>query len=233
MKTFGMNRRYVVVLGLLAVAGVLALGGRLLTERTTVLGDTYYAPPAASTTPLTREQKEKCGYVQEVTQGPFYIKNAPALTDGNLNYGALPGTPIVIYGKVFEGLGTSTPLANTVLDIWQADAHGTYYPDAHGDAKDFPQDALKLRGTITTDEHGYYEFSTIFPGEYAERARHIHLKLRAPGKPEVTTQLILALKGDTLSFDDDTISRGLPYCAHLTPGASTPPPKANFDFHIK
>ena len=41
-----------------------------------------------------------------------------------------------------------------------------------------------------------------------------------------------AKAGDTLTFDDDTVSKGLPDCQLLKVDASTAPATASFDFHL-
>ncbi|MER8083701.1 intradiol ring-cleavage dioxygenase [Streptomyces sp. NPDC094048] len=43
-------------------------------------------------------------------------------------------------------------------------------------------DERYLRGTQLTDEHGYVEFKTIFPGWYQGRCVHIHTKVHVGGK---------------------------------------------------
>jgi protocatechuate 3,4-dioxygenase beta subunit len=70
------------------------------------------------------------------------------------------------------------PIAHALLDFWQADSNGNY--DNSG---------FKLRGHQYTDNQGRFSLDTIVPGEYPGRTRHIHVKVEAPGKPELTTQL--------------------------------------------
>ncbi|MGB8938856.1 MAG: intradiol ring-cleavage dioxygenase [Streptomyces sp.] len=43
-------------------------------------------------------------------------------------------------------------------------------------------DERYLRGTQLTDQHGYVEFRTVFPGWYQGRAVHIHTKVHVDGK---------------------------------------------------
>ncbi|MFJ8763277.1 intradiol ring-cleavage dioxygenase [Streptomyces clavifer] len=43
-------------------------------------------------------------------------------------------------------------------------------------------DERYLRGTQLTDQHGYVEFTTVFPGWYQGRAVHIHTKVHVGGK---------------------------------------------------
>ena len=181
---------------------------------------------------LSAAEKAQCGYTATVTEGPYYVSGAPALTAGNLDYTNLSGNPLAVSGYVYEGLDNTKPVANATIDIWQADPKGSYHPNSNGAASKYTGQ-LALRGTITTDAKGHYEFTTVYPGEYTGRARHIHIKVRAPGFNELTTQLIFALEGDALSFDEDTVSQGLPNCALLSANDTTPPTAATFDFRLE
>lgn len=81
---------------------------------------------------------------------------------------------------------------------------------------------------------GAYKFTTFYPGEYSGRTRHIHIKIKAEGKAELTTQLIIpSLSGDQLTFDEDTISKGLPTCHLLKIDTAGTPQKASFDFRLQ
>jgi len=90
----------------------------------------------------------------------------------------MQGTPLVITGYVFTR--SCQPAAGAWLDFWQADARGSY--DNRG---------FRLRGHVFADESGRFIIETIIPGEYAGRTPHIHVKVRAPNGPVLTTQLYL------------------------------------------
>ena len=182
---------------------------------------------------LTAEEKKNCGITAEVIEGPYYVSGTAVLTDGNLNYRNLPGDALAVSGHVYEGLDTSKPLSNAKVEIWHADNSGSYHPNGNGPTTNYKPEEIALRGFIVTDAMGAYKFTTVYPGEYSGRARHIHFKINAPGFPESTTQLIMPAKpGDTLTFDDDTISKGLPDCQLLKVDATTTPATATFDFHV-
>lgn len=51
-----------------------------------------------------------------------------------------------------------------------------------GGHQDPTDDERYLRGTQLTDQHGYVEFRTVFPGWYQGRAVHIHTKVHVDGK---------------------------------------------------
>lgn len=187
-------------------------------------------PPQGKT--LTAAEKEVCGITAEVTEGPYYVSGTRQLVDGNLNYTNLSGSPLKVSGYVYEGLTNNKPLANTKIEFWQTDMDGSYHPNANGDISKYSDSEIALRGYVTTDENGYYELNTIYPGEYTGRTRHIHVKVTAPGKDTLTTQLILSLNGDDISFDEDTVSQGLPNCHLLSLNGNTPPTEATFDFRL-
>lgn len=93
--------------------------------------------------------------------GPFYLENAKEIP----NKGVMPMREDE-EGDVFFFSGTVTdvegnPLANTKVDIWQADANGEY----SGFAEGIPAD--NLRAVLFTDENGKFEVQTIVPGDYS------------------------------------------------------------------
>jgi protocatechuate 3,4-dioxygenase beta subunit len=190
-----------------------------------------FGPPSGKT--LTAAEKANCGITAEVTEGPYFVSGTAALVDGNLNTTHLTGTPILISGHVYEGLDNSKPVANAKIELWHTDDAGSYHPNNNGDISKYTAADIALRGFITTDAQGAYKFTSIYPGEYSGRTRHIHVKVTAPGKSTITTQLIIPiLPGDPISFDDDTVSKGLPTCHLLTFDKTQNPESARFDFRL-
>jgi protocatechuate 3,4-dioxygenase beta subunit len=108
------------------------------------------------------------------TEGPFYKPRAPERT--SLRDPSSTGTPIVLTGYVLSR--RCQPIARALLDFWHADAQGQY--DNAG---------VRYRGHQFTDETGRYRLETIVPGLYPGRARHFHVKVQAPNRPVLTTQL--------------------------------------------
>lgn len=108
------------------------------------------------------------------TEGPYFKVNSPERT--SLVTDTTQGTLLTISGQVLAPDGT--PVANALLDFWQADAGGSY--DNSG---------YTLRGHQYTDENGNYTLTTVVPGLYPGRTRHIHVKVQAPNSPVLTTQL--------------------------------------------
>ncbi|CAL9345216.1 carbohydrate-binding protein [Streptomyces sp. enrichment culture] len=108
------------------------------------------------------------------TEGPYFKPRSPRRT--SLLEPGLPGTRLTVTGYVFGR--ACRPIPGTLLDFWQADANGAY--DNTG---------FRLRGHQFTDARGAFALTTIVPGLYPGRTRHIHVKVQAPGRPVLTTQL--------------------------------------------
>jgi protocatechuate 3,4-dioxygenase beta subunit len=114
-----------------------------------------------------------------------------------------------------ERVGTCTPVAGAVVDLWQADAGGVYSgfagaspgqggsaggKDQYGDRQSRATDAERfLRGTQATGADGVVRFSSIYPGWYPTRTPHLHVEVHLDGATVLTTQL----------FFDDAVSDGV------------------------
>jgi protocatechuate 3,4-dioxygenase beta subunit len=182
---------------------------------------------------LSAAEKSACGLTVEAVEGPYHVTDMPELAGGNLNPGRLDGQAIEISGHVYDGLGEGKPIAGAEVEIWHADSHGNYHPNGNGPSSGYQASELALRGFVKTDAEGRYRLTTIYPGEYTGRVRHFHFKIRAAGKAELTTQLIVPPRpGDHLTFDTDDIAEGLPNCQLLTIDESTTPATASFDFRV-
>jgi protocatechuate 3,4-dioxygenase beta subunit len=154
-------------IGLAAVAAV--LGASLAPG---VLAQTQDDTSVVTMAPVTVGQTQPLTVSQ--TEGPYFKTNSPER--GSLVSDGMQGTLLTITGQVLSQDGT--PVANALLDFWQADASGAY--DNSG---------YTLRGHQYTDENGNYTLTTVVPGLYPGRTRHIHVKVQAPGGPTLTTQL--------------------------------------------
>ena len=169
----------------------------------------------------------------EVGNGPYYVSSTAELPDGNLNFTGLPGDQVGISGRVFGGPGGATPLPRAKIEIWHADAQGSYHPNAAGDAPHFHRDDLALRGYVLSDEDGHYEFRSIYPGKYPGRCRHYHTRVSAAGHTPVSTQLIFpALPGDDRRPDNDFVARSLPPDYQLALDTKGGTQEAVFDFRL-
>lgn len=127
------------------------------------------APGFAQTRPLT------CGELTAAqTEGPFFKTRAPPRA--SLVEQGSKAPRLLVAGQVLSA--RCLPVANALLDFWHADEDGEY--DNVG---------FRYRGHQFTDAEGRYRLVTNAPAEYPGRARHIHVKVQAPGKRILTTQL--------------------------------------------
>jgi protocatechuate 3,4-dioxygenase beta subunit len=108
------------------------------------------------------------------TEGPYFTPNSP-LRRSIVPAGAA-GTRLTLSGRVLTTAGR--PVARALVDFWQADASGAY--DNSG---------YHFRGHQFTDAKGRYSLTTVVPGLYPGRTKHIHVKAQAPGRSILTTQL--------------------------------------------
>ena len=110
----------------------------------------------------------------ELTEGPYYKAGSPEQAD--LYQTGMAGTKLIVTGYVYDT--NCQPIANALLDFWQADANGNY--DNSG---------YTLRGHQYTDENGRFQLTTVVPGLYPGRTEHIHFKVQAPNGQLLTSQL--------------------------------------------
>ncbi|MFC9937924.1 dioxygenase family protein [Nocardiopsis alba] len=107
-------------------------------------------------------------------EGPYFKPNSPQRTD--LVVPGHPGTALVVSGYVFSR--DCRPVSGALVDFWQADDAGNY--DNVG---------YNYRGHQFTGTDGAFHLDTIIPGLYPGRTRHLHVKVQAPNRPLLTTQL--------------------------------------------
>jgi protocatechuate 3,4-dioxygenase, beta subunit len=115
------------------------------------------------------------------------------------------GERIIVSGRVIDEDGR--PIADTLIEIWQANAAGRYAHEA--DQHRAPLDPhFSGVGRVVTDAAGAYRFVTVKPGAYpwrnhanAWRPAHIHYSLFGPA---FATRLITQMyfEGDPLLASD-------------------------------
>ncbi|RBD98692.1 protocatechuate 3,4-dioxygenase subunit alpha, partial [Xanthomonas oryzae pv. oryzae] len=91
------------------------------------------------------------------TVGPYYRLGLEPLYRQQIAPAQAADTHVQISGCIFDGAGA--PVADAVLEVWQADA-----ADARYEAHDPSFDGW---GRVPTDGHGRFSFSTIKPGRVA------------------------------------------------------------------
>jgi protocatechuate 3,4-dioxygenase beta subunit len=185
--------------------------------------------------PLRAQAAAACNLTPELTEGPFYLDTGRLrrdITEG------LPGVPLRLRITLLD-LDGCKPLQGAAVDIWHCDAQGRYSgyggqagPPPHPPGgtpppfapglppsgvlghppKPRPSNAQTfLRGLQLTDAAGLAQFDTIYPGWYAGRAVHIHLKVHAGGHVCHTGQI---------AFPEDAcaaVAQVEPYARHQVP----------------
>ncbi len=177
------NRRRGVLLVMAVAAGVVTGGFVPVGAPWTRAAALAPAPPAC--TPGARPTPSQ-------TEGPFYKAGSPQRA--SLVEPGMAGTKITLTGFVLST--DCRPVARVRLDFWQADDKGEY--DNAG---------YRLRGHQFTDDDGRYSLETILPGLYPGRTRHLHVKVQAPNRPVLTTQLYFP--GEPRNQSDGIFNQGL------------------------
>ncbi|MDQ3036060.1 MAG: intradiol ring-cleavage dioxygenase [Myxococcota bacterium] len=157
------------------------------------------AAAAVLTHPTARAlaQAETCGAPTEPNiEGPFFRPGAP-LRDVLAGPG-VDGERLALSGRVLDT--SCRPIAGVRLEIWHADHRG-----------DYDLDGNHLRGVLESDARGRWSLRSIVPGRYRNGAQyrpsHVHVKVAAPRKPLLTTQLYF--QGDPFLAADPFVRRSL------------------------
>ncbi len=127
------------------------------------------------TAATTVDAASACNLMVEVTQGPYYLDET-TLVRQDITEGKA-GTPLTLDFTIANATSCG-PIAGAVVEIWHADATGTYsgYPSQVG-STGAALGTTFLRGTQVSDADGKVTFTTIFPGWYSGRAPHVHIKV--------------------------------------------------------
>ncbi|MDF3835491.1 protocatechuate 3,4-dioxygenase [Cupriavidus basilensis] len=179
--------------------------------------------PAARPLPAAQPAPAACLLTPALTEGPFYIDQA--LVRSDIRDGR-PGQLLRLRLIVLDTGRGCAPVEGAQASIWHCDAGGSYsgydlasMPPSPGGAHGgggmhaAPTSAARfLRGVQPTGADGSARFVTIYPGWYAPRAVHIHLKIHLGQREVLTSQL----------FFDETLNREvhLGHPAYRARGAS-------------
>jgi protocatechuate 3,4-dioxygenase beta subunit len=120
-----------------------------------------------------------CVLTPEMTEGPYYVAGEKVRRD--IREGR-PGKLLTLR-LVVVNASTCRPIRNAAVDIWHADAGGTYSGVQGSTGTTF------MRGIQRTDANGLAIFKTVYPGWYQGRAVHIHVKVHLGGRVVHTGQL--------------------------------------------
>ena len=141
------------------------------------------------------EELERRMRTPEMTEGPFYPDHLPRDTDNDLLIITDSITPAVgevthLSGKILDSRGD--PVRNALIEIWQVDANGSYIHSHGTNPSTNKRDAnFQGYGRFLTSSSGEYYFRTIKPVKYPGRTPHIHVKISARGREQLTTQFFV------------------------------------------
>lgn len=184
--------------------GAVACGNRSIKHAVDATTSIDGAPPDGSTNCTTK--------TEDNIEGPFFKVDSPLRTD--LVTEGVAGDPIKISGRVLDT--SCRPVANALLDFWQANDQG-----------DYDNDTFVLRGHQYTDAEGFYQLTTVAPGRYLNgntfRPSHIHVKVGKTGFSLLTTQLY---------FENDPFNETDPWIRDSLILTLSPSRNAHFDFVI-
>lgn len=156
-----------------------------------------------------------CERTPKQPEGPFYpIADQP---DKNNDLTLVAGKTDIALGSIIYLAGKvqdqhCEPVANVMVEIWQACESGRYNHPGDNE-NDSPLDPnFQYWGIAMTDAAGGYNFKTILPGHYPAgpnwiRPPHIHFKVHKRGIRELITQMYFA--GNQYN-EHDLILKGIP-----------------------
>ncbi|MBW2451051.1 MAG: intradiol ring-cleavage dioxygenase [Deltaproteobacteria bacterium] len=147
------------------------------------------------TGPLNAVETDRCPPTQEDEMGPFYRPGAPLRS--------VVGQGHVLLGTVKAAVDCE-PIAAALIEFWMTGPDG-WYDDAY-------------RAAVITGQSGTYRFESHYPGLYASRPAHIHIRVSAEGFETLTTQYYLQPDQTDGHFDLVLRSR-----AEGAPASTNPP----------
>ncbi|MBB3316887.1 catechol 1,2-dioxygenase [Rhizobium sp. BK181] len=144
--------------------------------------------------------RKPSGASESTVLGPFHVADAPELPMGANICLDQKGEDMVIEGRILDTDGR--PIADAVLDIWQANDEGFYDVQQKGIQPDF-----NLRGVFRTGPDGHYWFRAVKPkyypipydgpvgqmlkalGRHPNRPAHLHYIIKADGFETLITHI--------------------------------------------
>lgn len=161
----------------------------------------------------------QCGPTGGDILGPFYRPNsASSAKVGFIQLAKVneSGKRITLTGRVLRP-DCKTPVANAVVDAWQANDKGAY--DIKTPDEVIAPENYNLRGQTRTNDKGEFVLDTVMPGKYGippglegfeshagkTRPAHVHLTITHPVYLPLTTQVY---------FQNDTQIKDDPWAQH-------------------
>ncbi|WVT76589.1 intradiol ring-cleavage dioxygenase (plasmid) [Sinorhizobium chiapasense] len=144
--------------------------------------------------------RKPSGASESTVLGPFHVQDAPELEMGANICLDQKGEEMVVGGRILNTEGR--PIANAVIDIWQANDEGFYDVQQKGIQPEF-----NLRGVFRTEADGEYWFRAVKPkyypipndgpvgqmlehlGRHPNRPAHLHYIIKADGYETLITHI--------------------------------------------
>ncbi len=96
------------------------------------------------------------------------------------------GERLFFMGKVLDE--RCMPVEGAHIELWQTNGNGVYKWASKGELM-APSAAFAGSGTATTNNLGEFQFDTLFPGPYADRAPHLNVRITHPDLVPLTTEI--------------------------------------------
>ena len=162
------------------------------------------------TVAMNHEKPEGC--TEATVFGPFHVEGAPHYEHGADLANGAKGEPCTVYGRVTGVDGR--PIADAVVETWQADADGHYDVQYEG------LEVAQGRGVLQSGDDGRFHFRTIaaqaYPipddgpvgellratGRHPWRPAHLHFMIKAPGYETLVTHVF---RGGDKYLDSDAV----------------------------
>lgn len=145
--------------------------------------------------------RPNCVLTPSSDEGPYFVDEHLLRSDVRADAAGgepEPGASLTLDLRVVNAEGNCPPVEGAHMDIWHCNALGIY-SDESGEGT---LGRTFLRGCQVTDTDGGVRFTTIFPGWYAGRAVHIHLKVRLLQNERVTYDFTTQL-----FFEEDLVHK--------------------------
>ncbi|WDZ79163.1 intradiol ring-cleavage dioxygenase (plasmid) [Ensifer adhaerens] len=144
--------------------------------------------------------RKPSGASESTVLGPFHVQDAPELEMGANICLDQKGEDMVVGGHILDTEGR--PIADAVIDVWQANDEGFYDVQQKGIQPEF-----NLRGVFRTGPDGQYWFRAVKPkyypipndgpvgqmlehlGRHPNRPAHLHYIIKADGHETLITHI--------------------------------------------
>jgi len=144
--------------------------------------------------------RKPSGASESTVLGPFHVQDAPELEMGANICLDQKGEEMAVGGRILDTEGR--PIANAVIDVWQANDEGFYDVQQKGIQPEF-----NLRGVFRTGSDGEYWFRAVKPkyypipndgpvgqmlehlGRHPNRPAHLHYIIKADGYETLITHI--------------------------------------------